>query len=43
VKPSEFYTGLVADMYDALVSYRAPAAFYAGLGSRSLALPMPRK
>jgi SAM-dependent methyltransferase len=30
VKPSEFYTGLVADMYDALVSYRAPAAFYAG-------------
>jgi SAM-dependent methyltransferase len=31
VKPSEFYTGLVAEMYDALVSYRAPAAFYADL------------
>jgi predicted TPR repeat methyltransferase len=31
VKASEFYTGLVADMYDALVSYRAPAAFYGEL------------
>jgi SAM-dependent methyltransferase len=31
VKASEFYTGLVADMYDALVSYRAPVAFYAEL------------
>lgn len=31
VKASEFYTGLVADMYDALVSYRAPGAFYAEL------------
>ena len=29
VKPSEFYTGLVSDMYDALVPYRAPVAFYA--------------
>jgi SAM-dependent methyltransferase len=28
---SEFYTGLVAEMYDALVSYRAPVAFYAEL------------
>jgi SAM-dependent methyltransferase len=31
MKASEFYTGLVAEMYDALVSYRAPAAFYAAL------------
>ena len=31
MKASEFYTGLVAEMYDALVSYRAPAALYADL------------
>ena len=31
MKASEFYTGLVAEMYDALVSYRAPVAFYAEL------------
>jgi SAM-dependent methyltransferase len=31
VRASEFYTGLVAEMYDALVSYRAPVAFYADL------------
>jgi len=31
VKASEFYTGLVAEMYDALVSYRAPVGFYAEL------------
>jgi hypothetical protein len=31
VKASQFYTGLVAEMYDALVSYRAPVAFYAEL------------
>ncbi len=31
VKSSEFYTGLVAEMYDALVSYRAPVDFYADL------------
>jgi SAM-dependent methyltransferase len=31
VKASEFYTGLVAEMYDALVSYRAPVGFYADL------------
>jgi cyclopropane fatty-acyl-phospholipid synthase-like methyltransferase len=28
VKASEFYTGPVAEVYDALVSYRAPVAFY---------------
>lgn len=31
MKASEFYTGLVAEMYDAFVSYRAPVAFYADL------------
>src|SRR5215475_9309882 len=31
MQASQFYTGLVAEMYDALVSYRAPAAFYADL------------
>jgi SAM-dependent methyltransferase len=31
VRASEFYTGLVAEMYDELVSHRAPAAFYADL------------
>jgi SAM-dependent methyltransferase len=29
VKASEFYTGLVAEMYDSLVSYRASVGFYA--------------
>ena len=31
MKASQFYTGLVADMYDGLVSYRAPVGFYAEL------------
>jgi len=31
VKASEFYTGLVADMYDSLVSYRASVGFYVKL------------
>ena len=35
MKASEFYTGLVAEMYDALVSYRAPVAFYAALIRKS--------
>jgi SAM-dependent methyltransferase len=35
VKAAEFYTGLVAEMYDALVSYRAPVGFYAELIRKS--------
>ena len=35
MKASQFYTGLVAEMYDALVSYRAPVAFYASFIRRS--------
>lgn len=34
MKASDFYTGLVAEMYDALVSHRAPAAFYVDLARR---------
>ena len=29
MEASQFYTGLVAEMYDPLVSYRAPVSFYA--------------
>jgi len=31
MKTSQFYTGLVADLYDEFVSYRAPVEFYANL------------
>jgi len=31
MKTSQFYTGLVADMYDDFVSYRAPVALYENL------------
>jgi SAM-dependent methyltransferase len=34
VKSSEFYTGLVAELYDSFVSYRPPVAFFADIIGR---------